>query len=128
MGGAGMAEHRQRLVRLAVLEELRASYGIKVKSGSCLAVAKAPGAAAEVSGAGGAQRAPLPGPGRTRGALTGPVAAGSAGPGSSAVPVIQPLPPAPDRASPPVMGLFPVSFSVPALRGAVLYPCCDSGR
>lgn len=51
-----MAEHRQRLVRLAVLEELRASYGIKVKSGSCLAVAKAPGAAAEVSGAGGGLR------------------------------------------------------------------------
>ncbi|NWI61645.1 RHGBA protein, partial [Calyptomena viridis] len=41
-----MAEQRRRLVRLAVLEELRASYGIKVKSGSCLAVAKAPGAAA----------------------------------------------------------------------------------
>lgn len=44
-----MAEQRRRLVRLAVLEELRASYGIKVKSGTCLAVAKA---AAEVSGAG----------------------------------------------------------------------------
>lgn len=43
-----MAEQRRRLVRLAVLEELRASYGIKVKSGSCLAAAKAP-AAAEVS-------------------------------------------------------------------------------
>ncbi|XP_056348393.1 rho GTPase-activating protein 11A isoform X2 [Oenanthe melanoleuca] len=42
-----MAEQRRRLVRLAVLEELRASYGIKVKSGSCLAAAKAPGAAAE---------------------------------------------------------------------------------
>ncbi|NWT86585.1 RHGBA protein, partial [Lanius ludovicianus] len=41
-----MAEQRRRLVRLAVLEELRASYGIKVKSGSCLAVAKAPAAAA----------------------------------------------------------------------------------
>ncbi|XP_048161642.1 rho GTPase-activating protein 11A isoform X1 [Corvus hawaiiensis] len=41
-----MAEQRRRLMRLAVLEELRASYGIKVKSGSCLAVAKAPGAAA----------------------------------------------------------------------------------
>ncbi|XP_037994224.1 rho GTPase-activating protein 11A-like isoform X2 [Motacilla alba alba] len=41
-----MAEQRRRLVRLAVLEELRASYGIKVKSGSCLAAAKAPGAAA----------------------------------------------------------------------------------
>ncbi|XP_068873783.1 rho GTPase-activating protein 11A isoform X1 [Aphelocoma coerulescens] len=40
-----MAEQRRRLMRLAVLEELRASYGIKVKSGSCLAVAKAPGAA-----------------------------------------------------------------------------------
>ncbi|NXS06287.1 RHGBA protein, partial [Neodrepanis coruscans] len=42
-----MAERRHRLVRLAVLEELRASYGIKVKSGSCLAAAKAPAAAAE---------------------------------------------------------------------------------
>ncbi|XP_054130948.1 rho GTPase-activating protein 11A-like isoform X5 [Melozone crissalis] len=41
-----MAEQRRRLVRLAVLEELRASYGIKVKSGSCLAAAKTPGAAA----------------------------------------------------------------------------------
>uniref|UniRef100_A0A8C3KCZ4 Rho-GAP domain-containing protein n=1 Tax=Calidris pygmaea TaxID=425635 RepID=A0A8C3KCZ4_9CHAR len=42
-----MAEQRRRLVRLAVLEELRASYGIKVKSGSCLAAAaKQPGAAA----------------------------------------------------------------------------------
>ncbi|XP_074398884.1 rho GTPase-activating protein 11A isoform X2 [Zonotrichia albicollis] len=41
-----MAEQRRRLVRLAVLEELRASYGIKVKSGSCLAKAKAPEAAA----------------------------------------------------------------------------------
>ncbi|NXG87434.1 RHGBA protein, partial [Stercorarius parasiticus] len=42
-----MAEQRRRLVRLAVLEELRASYGIKVKSGSCLAPAdKQPRAAA----------------------------------------------------------------------------------
>ncbi|XP_075283492.1 rho GTPase-activating protein 11A isoform X2 [Opisthocomus hoazin] len=41
-----MAEQRRRLARLAVLEELRASYGIKVKSGSCLAAAKHPGAAA----------------------------------------------------------------------------------
>ncbi|XP_058663021.1 rho GTPase-activating protein 11A-like isoform X2 [Ammospiza caudacuta] len=41
-----MAEQRRRLVQLAVLEELRASYGIKVKSGSCLTAAKAPGAAA----------------------------------------------------------------------------------
>ncbi|KAM9652040.1 rho GTPase-activating protein 11A isoform 2-T2 [Morphnus guianensis] len=41
-----MAEQRRRLVRLAVLEELRASYGIKVKSGGCLAAAKQPGAAA----------------------------------------------------------------------------------
>ncbi|NXA25445.1 RHGBA protein, partial [Ibidorhyncha struthersii] len=42
-----MAEQRRRLVRLAVLEELRVSYGIKVKSGSCLAAAaKQPGAAA----------------------------------------------------------------------------------
>ncbi|XP_061853906.1 rho GTPase-activating protein 11A isoform X2 [Colius striatus] len=41
-----MAEQRRRLVRLAVLEELRASYGIKVKSGSCLAAAKQPGAPA----------------------------------------------------------------------------------
>ncbi|XP_063254882.1 rho GTPase-activating protein 11A isoform X2 [Prinia subflava] len=45
-----MAEQRRRLVRLAVLEELRASYGIKVKSGSCLAAAKAPGAAAAAEG------------------------------------------------------------------------------
>ncbi|XP_029898917.1 rho GTPase-activating protein 11A isoform X2 [Aquila chrysaetos chrysaetos] len=41
-----MAEQRRRLVRLAVLKELRASYGIKVKSGGCLAAAKQPGAAA----------------------------------------------------------------------------------
>ncbi|NXT22079.1 RHGBA protein, partial [Syrrhaptes paradoxus] len=41
-----MAEQRRRLVRLAVLEELRASYGIKVKSGSCLVVNKHPGVAA----------------------------------------------------------------------------------
>ncbi|XP_074886487.1 rho GTPase-activating protein 11A isoform X3 [Buteo buteo] len=41
-----MAEQRRRLVRLAVLEELRASYGIKVKSGGCLAAAKQPGTAA----------------------------------------------------------------------------------
>uniref|UniRef100_A0A8D0FJN7 Rho-GAP domain-containing protein n=1 Tax=Strix occidentalis caurina TaxID=311401 RepID=A0A8D0FJN7_STROC len=41
-----MAEQRRRLVQLAVLEELRASYGIKVKSGSCLAAAKQPRAAA----------------------------------------------------------------------------------
>ncbi|XP_053836286.1 rho GTPase-activating protein 11A-like isoform X2 [Vidua macroura] len=40
-----MAEQRRRLVRMAVLEELRASYGIKVKSGSCLVAAKTPGAA-----------------------------------------------------------------------------------
>ncbi|XP_066044409.1 rho GTPase-activating protein 11A isoform X1 [Chamaea fasciata] len=45
-----MAEQRRRLVRLAVLEELRASYGIKVKSGSCLAAAKAAGAAAAAEG------------------------------------------------------------------------------
>ncbi|XP_064316209.1 rho GTPase-activating protein 11A isoform X3 [Phalacrocorax carbo] len=42
-----MAEQRRRLVRLAVREELRASYGIKVKSGSCpAAAANQPGAAA----------------------------------------------------------------------------------
>ncbi|NXF39020.1 RHGBA protein, partial [Nyctibius bracteatus] len=41
-----MAEQKRRLVRLAVLEELRASYGIKVKSGSCLAAAEQPRAAA----------------------------------------------------------------------------------
>ncbi|NXY40716.1 RHGBA protein, partial [Ceuthmochares aereus] len=41
-----MAEQRRRLVRLAVLEELRASYGIKLKSGACLAAARQPGAAA----------------------------------------------------------------------------------
>ncbi|NWR33328.1 RHGBA protein, partial [Tachuris rubrigastra] len=45
-----MAEQRRRLVRLAVLEELRASYGIKVKSGSCLAAAKEPGAATAAEG------------------------------------------------------------------------------
>lgn len=43
-----MAEQRRGLLRLAVLQELRASYGIKVKSGACLAVAKQPAAAAEV--------------------------------------------------------------------------------
>ncbi|NXE24311.1 RHGBA protein, partial [Ardeotis kori] len=42
-----MAEQRRRLVRLAVLEELRASYGIKVKSGSCLAGKQPAAAAAE---------------------------------------------------------------------------------
>ncbi|NXF97718.1 RHGBA protein, partial [Eubucco bourcierii] len=41
-----MAEQRRKLVRLAVLEELRASYGIKVKSGSCLGTAKQPAATA----------------------------------------------------------------------------------
>ncbi|XP_030338202.1 rho GTPase-activating protein 11A isoform X2 [Strigops habroptila] len=41
-----MAEQRRRLVRLAVLEELRTSYGIKVKSGSCLEAAAQPRAAA----------------------------------------------------------------------------------
>ncbi|XP_054256176.1 rho GTPase-activating protein 11A isoform X2 [Indicator indicator] len=41
-----MAEQRRKLVRLAVLEELRASYGIKVKSGSCLTGAKQLAAAA----------------------------------------------------------------------------------
>lgn len=46
-----MAEQRRRLVRLAVLEELRASYGIKVKSRACLAAAAQPAAAAaEVRG------------------------------------------------------------------------------
>ncbi|NWX99208.1 RHGBA protein, partial [Nothoprocta ornata] len=41
-----MAEQRRSLLRLAVLQELRAAYGIKVKSGSCRAAAK-PAAAAE---------------------------------------------------------------------------------
>ncbi|XP_071414154.1 rho GTPase-activating protein 11A isoform X2 [Pithys albifrons albifrons] len=41
-----MAEQSRRLVRLAVMEELRASYGIKVKGGSCLAAAKTPAATA----------------------------------------------------------------------------------
>ncbi|NXD05746.1 RHGBA protein, partial [Nothocercus nigrocapillus] len=41
-----MAEQRRSLVRLAVLQELRAAYGIKVKSGSCRGAAK-PAAAAE---------------------------------------------------------------------------------
>ncbi|XP_027564736.1 rho GTPase-activating protein 11A isoform X2 [Neopelma chrysocephalum] len=45
-----MAEQRRRLMRLAVLEELRASYGIKVKSGSCLAAAKEPEAATAAEG------------------------------------------------------------------------------
>ncbi|XP_074959315.1 rho GTPase-activating protein 11A isoform X3 [Phalacrocorax aristotelis] len=44
-----MAEQRRRLVRLAVREELRASYGIKVKSGNC------PAAAAKQSGAAAAE-------------------------------------------------------------------------
>ncbi|NXJ76001.1 RHGBA protein, partial [Trogon melanurus] len=44
------AEQRRRLVRLAVLEELRASYGIKVKSGSCPAAAKHPAAEGKVFG------------------------------------------------------------------------------
>lgn len=43
-----MAEQRRGLLRLAVLQELRVSYGIKVKSGACLAAAKQPAAAAEV--------------------------------------------------------------------------------
>ncbi|XP_017682872.1 PREDICTED: rho GTPase-activating protein 11A isoform X2 [Lepidothrix coronata] len=47
-----MAEQRRRLVRLAVLEELRVSYGIKVKSGSCLAAAKEPAAAAATAAEG----------------------------------------------------------------------------
>ncbi|XP_052551431.1 rho GTPase-activating protein 11A isoform X3 [Tympanuchus pallidicinctus] len=42
-----MAEQRRGLLRLAVLQELRASYGIKVKSGASLAAAKQPAAAAE---------------------------------------------------------------------------------
>ncbi|NXH16457.1 RHGBA protein, partial [Bucco capensis] len=41
-----MAEQRRRLVRLAVLEELRNSYGIKVKTRSCIAAAKPPGSTA----------------------------------------------------------------------------------
>ncbi|NWS44829.1 RHGBA protein, partial [Probosciger aterrimus] len=41
-----MAEQRRRLVRLAVLEDLRTSYGIKVKSGSCLEAVVQPRAAA----------------------------------------------------------------------------------
>ncbi|NXO02179.1 RHGBA protein, partial [Rhinopomastus cyanomelas] len=41
-----MAEQRRRLVRLAVLEELRSSYRIKVKSETCLAVDKHPGSTA----------------------------------------------------------------------------------
>ncbi|NXC24697.1 RHGBA protein, partial [Campylorhamphus procurvoides] len=45
-----MAEQRRRLVRLAVLEELRASYGIRVKGGSCLAAAKTPTTAATAEG------------------------------------------------------------------------------
>ncbi|XP_015720362.1 rho GTPase-activating protein 11A isoform X2 [Coturnix japonica] len=41
-GGAAMAEQRRGLLRLAVLQELRVSYGIKVKSAVCLAAAKQP--------------------------------------------------------------------------------------
>ncbi|XP_065542697.1 rho GTPase-activating protein 11A isoform X2 [Lathamus discolor] len=41
-----MAEQRRRLVRLAVLEDLRTSYGIKVKCASCLEAAAQPRAAA----------------------------------------------------------------------------------
>ncbi|XP_025921801.1 rho GTPase-activating protein 11A isoform X5 [Apteryx rowi] len=42
-----MAEQRRSLVRLAVLQQLRAAYGIKVKSGSCRGAAgKQPAAAA----------------------------------------------------------------------------------
>ncbi|XP_021257314.1 rho GTPase-activating protein 11A isoform X2 [Numida meleagris] len=41
-----MAEQRRGLLRLAVLQELRVSYGIKVKSGACLAAAKQHAAAA----------------------------------------------------------------------------------
>ncbi|XP_072193646.1 rho GTPase-activating protein 11A isoform X2 [Excalfactoria chinensis] len=37
-----MAEQRRDLLRLAVLQELRVSYGIKVKSAVCLAAAKQP--------------------------------------------------------------------------------------
>uniref|UniRef100_A0A8C3LGA8 Rho-GAP domain-containing protein n=1 Tax=Chrysolophus pictus TaxID=9089 RepID=A0A8C3LGA8_CHRPC len=44
-----MAEQRRGLLRLAVLQELRVSYGIKVKSGACLAAAKQPAAAAAES-------------------------------------------------------------------------------
>ncbi|NXJ05886.1 RHGBA protein, partial [Odontophorus gujanensis] len=41
-----MAEQRRGLLRIAVLQELRGSYGIKVKSGACLTAAKQPAAAA----------------------------------------------------------------------------------
>lgn len=71
-----MAEQRRRLVRLAVLEELRASYGIKVKSGSCLEAAKQAGAvAAEVRGAVLAGTHALLGPGGGGAAGSGAVAA-----------------------------------------------------
>lgn len=59
-----MAERRRGVQRLAVLQELRASYGIKVKGGSCPPAARTHGAtAAEVGGwrwwpEGGASRAP----------------------------------------------------------------------
>lgn len=82
-------------MRLAVLEELRASYGIKVKSGGCLAAAKQPGAAAAAEVRGRAVtlrpsgRAPplLPGPGWAppRGSAAAAAAAG-AGPLSPARP------------------------------------------
>ncbi|XP_025949732.2 rho GTPase-activating protein 11A isoform X2 [Dromaius novaehollandiae] len=45
-----MAEQRRSLVRLAVLQELRAAYGIKVKSGSCRGAAGKQSAAAAVEG------------------------------------------------------------------------------
>ncbi|XP_038035669.1 rho GTPase-activating protein 11A isoform X7 [Anas platyrhynchos] len=46
-----MAERRRGVQRLAVLQELRASYGIKVKGGSCPPAARTHGAtAAEVGG------------------------------------------------------------------------------
>ncbi|OXB83890.1 UNVERIFIED_CONTAM: hypothetical protein H355_009374 [Colinus virginianus] len=41
-----MAEQRRGLLRIAVLQELRGSYGIKVKSGACVTAAKQPAAAA----------------------------------------------------------------------------------
>lgn len=85
-----MAERRRGVQRLAVLQELRASYGIKVKGGSCPPAARTHGAtAAEVGGwrwwlEGGASRAPAAISGRpsTRGG-TGALVAVLGGGGSA---------------------------------------------
>lgn len=126
-----MAEQRRRLVRLAVLEELRASYGIKVKSGSCLAAAKAPeAAAAEVSGAGELRGLRFPGRAepklpRVQGLLLSreglfrqPCRSRNAA-----------APASPQQGITCCNGkrsFPPLCCSV--LQGALIEPCCDSGR